>query len=124
MINEVHYGNYLYARHLDRKIMKSTNFEFPPGPSSIIPGKLIRQFARDPISTLTNIADEYGDISHFKLGRQHVYLINNPDYIEKVLIYDHSNFKKGPRLQNFTRNRESSFNHYSYPRKSQHMALL
>jgi cytochrome P450 len=28
-----------------------------------------------------------------------VYLINNPDYIEKVLIYDHRNFKKGPRLQ-------------------------
>ena len=29
----------------------------------------------------------------------HVYLINNPDYIEKILIYDHSNFSKGPRLQ-------------------------
>jgi cytochrome P450 len=28
-----------------------------------------------------------------------VYLINNPDYIEKVLIYDHRNFKKGKRLQ-------------------------
>ncbi len=26
-------------------------------------------------------------------------LINNPDYIEKVLIYDHRNFKKGKRLQ-------------------------
>ncbi|MGB7960852.1 MAG: cytochrome P450 [Nitrososphaeraceae archaeon] len=79
--------------------MERSNLEFPPGPSSIIPGKIIRQFARDPISTLTKIADEYGDISHFKLGRQHVYLINNPDYIEKILIYDHSNFKKGPRLQ-------------------------
>jgi cytochrome P450 len=79
--------------------MERSNLEFPPGPSSIIPGKIIRQFARDPISTLTKIADEYGDISHFKLGRQHVYLINNPDYIEKILIYDHSNLKKGPRLQ-------------------------
>ena len=39
------------------------------------------------------------DISYFKLGREHVYLINNPDYIEKVLIYDHRNFKKGKRLQ-------------------------
>jgi cytochrome P450 len=79
--------------------MERSNLEFPPGPSSIIPGKIIRQFARDPISTLTKIADEYGDISHFKLGRQHVYLINNPDYIERILIYDHSNFKKGQRLQ-------------------------
>jgi cytochrome P450 len=61
---------------------------------------LVREFIHDPIRTLTNIAREYGDISHFKLGReQHVYLINNPHYIEKVLIYDHRNFKKGKRLQ-------------------------
>jgi cytochrome P450 len=71
----------------------------PPGPTHKIPGKLLRQFVRDPINTLSNIAREYGDISHFKLGREHVYLINNPDYIEKVLIYDHRNFKKGKRLQ-------------------------
>lgn len=73
--------------------------KFPPGPTHKIPGKLLRQFVRDPINTLSNIAREYGDISHFKLGREHVYLINNPDYIEKVLIYDHRNFKKGKRLQ-------------------------
>jgi cytochrome P450 len=48
---------------------------------------------------LSNISREYGDISYFKLGHEHVYLINNPDYIEKVLIYDHRNFKKGKRLQ-------------------------
>lgn len=44
-------------------------------------------------------SSKYGDISYFKLGRQHVYLINKPDYIEKVLVYDHGNFKKGRRLQ-------------------------
>jgi cytochrome P450 len=33
------------------------------------------------------------------LGGEHVYLINNPDFIEKILIYDHRNFKKGKRLQ-------------------------
>src|SRR5919204_1758461 len=73
--------------------------KFPPGPRPKMPGKLLRQFIRDPINTLSKIAREYGDISHFKLGRDHVYLINNPDYIEKVLIYDHRNFKKGKRLQ-------------------------
>src|ERR687887_1895765 len=78
----------------------STRTKYPPGPSYKIPGKLVREFIHDPIRTLTNIAREYGDISHFKLGReQHVYLINNPHYIEKVLIYDHRNFKKGKRLQ-------------------------
>jgi cytochrome P450 len=73
--------------------------KFPPGPTHKIPGKLLRQFVRDPINTLSNIAREYGDISCFKLGREHVYLVNNPEYIEKVLIYDHRNFKKGKRLQ-------------------------
>jgi cytochrome P450 len=73
--------------------------KFPPGPTHKMPGKLLRQFIHDPINTLSNIAREYGDISYFKLGREHIYLINNPDYIEKVLIYDHRNFKKGKRLQ-------------------------
>src|ERR671932_2768747 len=72
---------------------------FPPGPIYKMPGKLLRQFIHDPINTLSNIALEYGDISYFKLGRELIYLINNPDYIEKVLIYDHRNFKKGRRLQ-------------------------
>jgi cytochrome P450 len=73
--------------------------KFPPGPAYKMPGKLLRQFVHDPIKTLSNISLEYGDISYFRLGREHVYLINNPEYIEKVLIYDHRNFKKGKRLQ-------------------------
>src|SRR5919205_1596709 len=80
--------------------MSSKITKYPPGPSYKIPGKLIRQFVHDPIKTLSTISQKYGDISYFKLGpKQHVYLINNPDYIEKVLIYDHRNFKKGKRLQ-------------------------
>src|SRR5437867_4417565 len=73
--------------------------QYPPGPSYKIPGKLVREFISDPIKTLSKIAQRYGDISYFKLGREHVYLINNPDLIEKILIYDHRNFKKGKRLQ-------------------------
>ncbi|MDQ3848512.1 MAG: cytochrome P450, partial [Thermoproteota archaeon] len=80
--------------------MNSRIIKYPPGPTPKIPGKLIRQFIRDPIKTLLTISQTYGDISYFKLGpKQHVYLINNPDYIEKILIYDHRNFKKGKRLQ-------------------------
>jgi cytochrome P450 len=84
-------------------MMQKSSLEFPPGPSSHIPGKIVRSFVKDPITTLSKIADEYGDLSHFKLGRLHVYLINNPDYIEKILIYDQSNFSKGPRLQSAKR---------------------
>ena len=78
---------------------KAGLYSRPPGPSSRFPAKLLRKFLHDPLQTFTEIATEYGDISYFRLGRQHAYLLNNPDYIEKVLIYDHNNFKKGKRLQ-------------------------
>ena len=71
--------------------------QYPPGPTYKMPGKLVREFIGDPI--LTKVAQQYGEISYFKLGREHVYLINNPDLIEKILIHDHRNFKKGKRLQ-------------------------
>src|SRR5437867_7579716 len=72
---------------------------YPPGPSSILPSKLLRQFISDPIAMLMKIAYTYGDISHFKFGRQHVYLVNNPEQIENILIRDHKNFIKSRGLQ-------------------------
>jgi cytochrome P450 len=72
---------------------------YPPGPSSLLPSKLLRQFINNPIEMLMKIAYTYGDISHFKFGRQHVYLVNNPQYIENILIRDHQNFIKSRGLQ-------------------------
>ena len=54
---------------------------------------------RDPLKTLTDIAHRYGDICHFKFGRQHVYLINHPEYIEDILVSSHRNFIKSRGLQ-------------------------
>lgn len=75
------------------------SIKYPPGPSSVLPGKLLRHFIDDPISMLTQMAQEYGEISHFKFGRQHVYLVNNPEYIERILIRDHKKFIKSRGLQ-------------------------
>jgi hypothetical protein len=78
----------------------SSSTEYPPGPSPIFPNKLLRQFIRNPIKTLMNIAYTYDDIAHFKLGRRrHIYLLNNPNYIEDVLIRNHKNFIKSRGLQ-------------------------
>ena len=46
-----------------------------------------------------DIAYTYGDIAHFNFGRQHVYLINNPQYIEDILIRNYKNFIKSRGLQ-------------------------
>lgn len=72
--------------------------DLPPGPLQFSP-KLLRQLSREPIKTLSDLVKEYGEIVYFKIGRGQIYLINNPDYIEKILIYNYKNFKKGKRLQ-------------------------
>jgi cytochrome P450 len=89
---------------MEDRIMKKTkssssSIEYPPGPHSILPNKLLREFIHNPIKMLMDTAYTYGDITHFKFGRQHVYLINNPHYIEDVLIRNHKNFIKSRGLQ-------------------------
>ena len=76
-----------------------SSIERPPGPHSILPEKLFREFMRDPLKTLMKIASTYGGISHFKFGRQHVYLFNDPEYIEDVLIRNYKNFIKSRGLR-------------------------
>jgi cytochrome P450 len=75
------------------------DFIYPPGPSSMQSVKILHELLDDPLKTLAKIANKYGEISHIKIGSRHVFLINNPEYIEKILIYNHRNFKKGKRLQ-------------------------
>ncbi|HVD08533.1 MAG TPA: cytochrome P450, partial [Nitrososphaeraceae archaeon] len=77
----------------------SSPIEYPPGPHSILPNKLLRDFMHDPIKSLMDIAHTYGDIAHFKFGRRHIYLINNPYYIEDILIRNYKNFIKSRGLQ-------------------------
>jgi cytochrome P450 len=46
-----------------------------------------------------NIEYTYGEFSHFKFGRRHVYLVNNPERIENILVRDNRNFIKSRGLQ-------------------------
>jgi cytochrome P450 len=80
-------------------LSKSSPINYPPGPSSILPLKLFFDFLRDPLTILHNLSKKYGDISHFKFGKNHIYLINNPDYIKDVLVNYENNFIKSRGLQ-------------------------
>ena len=73
--------------------------EYPPGPKALLPYALARKFLRDPLTTLTTISQIYGDISHFKFGKQNVYFLNHPNYIEDVLVTNYKNFIKSRGLQ-------------------------
>ena len=69
------------------------------GQTYILPYRLLRKFLRDPLKVLIDISHTYGDIAHFKFGRQNVYLLNHPDYIEDVLVTNYKNFIKSRGLQ-------------------------
>ena len=71
---------------------------YPPGPSEVLPYTSARQFLKDPIKMLMKLST-YGDISHIKFGKQHVYLLNNPTYIEDILTTNYKNFIKSKGLQ-------------------------
>ncbi len=73
--------------------------QYPPGPNPRLPGNNLLKFRRDPLGFLTRVVREYGDIAHFTLGRQHVYLLNHPEYVKDVLVTHARKFKKGRILE-------------------------
>ena len=79
--------------------MSKSPINYPPGPSSRLTLKLFFNFLRDPLTVLHNLSKEYGDISHFKFGKHHIYLLNNPDYVKEVLVNQDNNFIKSRGLQ-------------------------
>jgi cytochrome P450 len=79
--------------------VSATPSQRPPGPRSSLPGANIFTFRRDPLGYLTRVSRKYGDIAYFKLGPQHVYLLNHPDYIKDVLVTHDRKFKKGRILE-------------------------
>jgi cytochrome P450 len=56
-------------------------------------------FRRDPPRLLSHLAREHGDIVHFKLGPQDIYLLNHPNFIRDVLVTNNRNFVKSRGLE-------------------------
>lgn len=66
----------------------------PPGPRGLpLVGSLL-EFRRDPTGFLAALATDYGDIAHFKLGRQSAFQLNHPDYIREALVEKSARFVK------------------------------
>ena len=70
----------------------------PSSPGKPFVGHLL-DFRRNPTKLLTDLAREHGDIVHFKLGPQDIYLLNHPDYIKDVLVTNNRNFVKSRGLE-------------------------
>lgn len=61
-------------------------------------GNLI-EFRGDPLNFLLGLARRHGDVVLFKLGKQELFFVNNPDLIRDVLVTNSRNFIKSRGLQ-------------------------
>ena len=71
---------------------------FPPGPRGGLLLGSLPDIRRDPLSFLSRVSAQYGDVAHLRLGPFHVYLLNHPDDIEQVLVTHQHRFVKGRSL--------------------------
>jgi cytochrome P450 len=72
---------------------------FPPGPKYWNPLIVPLRFKRAPIDLLTELARDFGDLAHVRIGNMHLVALNHPDYIEQVLVTNSSSFRKSPTLR-------------------------
>ena len=70
----------------------------PPGPRGRFLLGSFAEIRRGPLTFVTRMAEEYGDIAFVRLGPLRVFLLNHPDDIENVLVTHHERFVKGRTL--------------------------
>src|SRR5260370_24730767 len=71
----------------------------PPRRRGLPIGGLLPQFRRKPPVFLQSLARDYGDLVHFRLGSQDVYLVSKPDWIKDILVTNQTNFTKSRFLE-------------------------
>src|SRR5271154_3075547 len=70
-------------------------YRFPPGFQRNLLWFAFRRFRpANPILLFQNLADDYGDIAHYKIGWNHIVFLNHPDYVREVLVTQNDNFIK------------------------------
>src|ERR1700687_3118659 len=57
------------------------------------------QFRKNPPKFLQSLARDHGDLVHFRLGPQHIYLVSNPEWIKDILVTHQTNFTKSRFLE-------------------------
>src|SRR5688572_869736 len=79
--------------------MKTLSHHFPPGPRSLVPGRIVYRMLRQTTDFVTEVARNYGDVASFSLGRRRIWLLSHPDHIRDVLVTRADRFTKGPALR-------------------------
>jgi cytochrome P450 len=84
----------------EREAATGAAYKFPPGFQRNLLWFAFRRFRpANPIHLFEHLAEEYGDIAHYKIGWNHILFLNHPDYIREVLVVQNDNFIKERTVQ-------------------------
>lgn len=73
----------------------TSGYRFPPGmPHDLAWQALRRRGLPNAIRHFQRLADQYGDIAHYRVRGKHIIFLNNPEYIREILIVQAANFVK------------------------------
>src|SRR4051794_22785928 len=71
----------------------------PPGPGPAGSLRVMAGLHRDPLAVMTGLHRRHGDLVHFRIGPQHVFVVLRADLIREVLVKHQKSFKKGPGFE-------------------------
>lgn len=78
----------------------ASGYRFPPGfERNLLWFALRRLRPANPILLFQQLADEYGDIAHYKIAWNHILFLNHPNYIREILVVQNDNFIKERTVQ-------------------------
>src|SRR5271167_3235800 len=73
--------------------------QYPPGPEQGFFDGLRSPLRRDPLTFMTRVAREYGDIVCLRFFHIRTFLVSHPEHIEDVLVNNSRKFIKGRVLR-------------------------
>jgi cytochrome P450 len=81
------------------RVKKSRLGNEPPGSGVRYPGQFMVEIARNPLAMMIAMKEAHGDIAHWRIGPQNIYLFSHPDLIRDVLVTNGRNFHKSRGLE-------------------------
>jgi cytochrome P450 len=78
---------------------KNADSKRPPGSGVRYPGQFMVEIARNPLAMMIAMNEAHGDIAHWRIGPQHLFLFSHPDLIRDVLVTNGRHFHKSRGLE-------------------------
>src|SRR5271156_5116179 len=88
------------SNDLNKRLVPTAGYRFPPGLERNLLWFALRKLRpANPIILFQQLARDFGDIAHYKIGWHHIVFLNHPDYIREVLVVQNENFIKERTVQ-------------------------